>query len=532
MSHAYHDIAFTPAVRRVQEQQGSRERYAPLDDADDRGGELGRRERVFIQERDGFYQATVTETGWPYVQFKGGPAGFLKVLGPRTIAYADFSGNAQYISTGNLKQDERISIILMDYANRRRLKLLGRARTVEVNDDPVLLEQLKDEAYRARVERAVFIHVEGFDWNCPQHITPRFTDREIDLLTAPLRKQLEQAQEQLSALQARSDRLPEQALGDGPLPLKITGVRQLAPRVRAYQLRAADGGTLPLVTAGAHLALPVRLGDGRLAKRNYSIASDPSQNAVYEVAVLREDEGSGGSKALHEDYRLGLVLHAGRPVNDFALDEGPASAVLIAGGIGITPIKALAHRLTRTGRPFELHFAARSIAEAPYTEELVQNFGHRVRLYASDEGHRMDVTKLISDAAAGSVFYVCGPSRLIDEVRQRAAELGVRPERIRHERFAAPEPEAADQPVTVELRRSGKVIEVPVSTSVLEAVEASGVEAPCSCRVGTCGTCAVKVLEGRPAHRDEALSEAEREQAGLMCICVSRGHTSRLVLDL
>ena len=180
MSRPFGKIAFTPAVRAFQESRGVRTRAPrPDDPVDERGTILTEAESDFIAGRDGFYQATVSETGWPYVQFRGGPAGFLRVLDERTIAYADFRGNMQYISTGNLSGDGRISLILMDYANRRRLKILGRARLVDAADDPALVAKLEDPSYRAHVERAVVIAVEAFDWNCPQHITPRYTEAEF-----------------------------------------------------------------------------------------------------------------------------------------------------------------------------------------------------------------------------------------------------------------------------------------------------------------------------------------------------------------
>ncbi|MDM4766556.1 pyridoxamine 5'-phosphate oxidase family protein [Pelomonas sp. SE-A7] len=202
MSRAYSDLAFTPAVRAMQTRMGSRSSYARLDQAEDRRDALTEREAEFIEKRDGFYQATVGETGWPYVQFRGGPAGFLKVLDARTLAYADFRGNLQYISVGNLEGNDRVSILLMDYANQRRLKILGRVRLVSATEDPGLLARLRDPQYRAQVERAFVITVEAYDWNCPQHITPRYTEAEVEQAVQPLRAELEQARLELARLRA------------------------------------------------------------------------------------------------------------------------------------------------------------------------------------------------------------------------------------------------------------------------------------------------------------------------------------------
>lgn len=317
MSRAYSDLAFTATVRAMQSRMGSREAYAPLDLTDDRRDALTEREAEFIEARDGFYQATVGETGWPYVQFRGGPTGFLKVLDAKTLAYADLRGNRQYISVGNLQGNDRVSIFLMDYAAQRRLKLLGRVRFVD--DDPALLERLRPAGVAQAAERAVLITVEAFDWNCPKHITPRFTEAEINAALRPLRSELEQLRSQAAPI--------EMELGQGPLTLRISGLRELSPRVRAYELRHPEGAELPAVRAGAHIDVPVRLPSGALSMRRYAINANPARRDAYEIAVLREDDGSDGSAAIHRSYQLGMTLHCGLPGNDFNLheDEGPAT---------------------------------------------------------------------------------------------------------------------------------------------------------------------------------------------------------------
>jgi predicted pyridoxine 5'-phosphate oxidase superfamily flavin-nucleotide-binding protein len=203
MARAFAEIAFTQAVRAKQAQQGSAAAYdRMLTPEADRADRLGPEEAAFIQARDGFYQATVSETGWPYVQFRGGPPGFLKVIDDRTLAYADFRGNRQYVSAGNLANNDRVSMILMDYANRRRLKVLGHARLVEAADDPDLVARLHVEGYKARPERAVTIAVAGLDWNCPQHIPVRLTREELEPHLAPLKQQMARLQAENEALKA------------------------------------------------------------------------------------------------------------------------------------------------------------------------------------------------------------------------------------------------------------------------------------------------------------------------------------------
>lgn len=206
MAYGFLDITATPSVKAAQAANGSGEYWSDFhgNRAFDRFGEA---ESHFIQSRDSFYMATVSETGWPYVQHRGGPAGFLRVLDDRTLAFADFRGNRQYISLGNLSADNRAALILMDYPHRRRLKILARVETRDLRDDPDLAERLAMPAYNAKVERAFLFHLEVFDWNCPQHITPRFTETEIAEALAPIRRRIEELEAENKTLRAQLDRL-------------------------------------------------------------------------------------------------------------------------------------------------------------------------------------------------------------------------------------------------------------------------------------------------------------------------------------
>ncbi len=189
MGHRFAEIAFTPNVKRMQELNGSRRNYARMEQGEASNDMLGPDEAGYIAERDSFYMATVSETGWPYIQHRGGPIGFVRVLDGKTIGFADFRGNRQYVSVGNLANDDRVSLILVDYPNRSRLKILGRARLVGL-EDRAMLDRLALPDYQAVVERGVVITIEAFDWNCPQHITPRFTQAEIEATTAPLHQRI------------------------------------------------------------------------------------------------------------------------------------------------------------------------------------------------------------------------------------------------------------------------------------------------------------------------------------------------------
>lgn len=194
MPAAYLDTLITPAVTAAQT------RYYGMAMATGdapAGDELGDAERAFIAARDSFYMATVTEKGWPYVQHRGGPAGFLRVRGPTSLAFADFRGNRQLLSTGNAAANDRVALFLMDYPQRARLKILGRMRVVDARENPELAAQFTDPAAKRIVERVFLIEVVGFDWNCPKFITPRYTAAEVEAATAPLRRRVAELEEQL-----------------------------------------------------------------------------------------------------------------------------------------------------------------------------------------------------------------------------------------------------------------------------------------------------------------------------------------------
>jgi predicted pyridoxine 5'-phosphate oxidase superfamily flavin-nucleotide-binding protein len=205
MGNRFAEIAFTPSVRAVQKSMGSSSHYDKTIGGEPYNQELGPDEAAFIGLRDTFYMASVSETGWPYVQHRGGPPGFIKVLDATTLGFADYRGNRQYVSVGNVLKDDRVALILVDYPNRTRLKLLGHARIVGA-DEPELLAALHMPAYRARVERGFIIKVAAYDWNCPQHITPRYTQSEIESVVGGLKERIGDLESQLQ--ECRSTQAP------------------------------------------------------------------------------------------------------------------------------------------------------------------------------------------------------------------------------------------------------------------------------------------------------------------------------------
>lgn len=525
MAHKYAQIAFTDTVREVQTELNSRAGYAGMDQGEDYNFLMSDIEAEFIRERDSFYMASVGQTGWPYVQHRGGPKGFMKVIDESTLGFSDYSGNRQYVSTGNFRTNDRVALFFMDYPNRRRLKMMGRIQLV-TEDDWEMQAQLESDHYTAEVERAFIIKIEAFDWNCPQHITPRFTEAEVEQLIAPVLEENRRLQHQPDI-----ESVYPLELGVGELPLVISGIRQLTPRIRAYELRHPEGEPLPEIEAGAHLKIPVQLADSSIVIRHYSICSNPKRRDIYEIAVLQEPSGNGGSVAIHKFFNLGLTLNCEAPGNYFQLDDTEAPVVLIAGGVGITPIKAMAQQLKRQGRTFELHYAGRTQTEMAFYDRLKRMLPDTGYFYRSDQDEKLDLASLLKKAGKDSYFYVCGPQPLLDGLKQQALDQNISIDQIRFEQFSGSSTEENSQ-LTIELVKSEKTLQVSAEESVLDVLLEHNVAIPHSCHSGVCKSCVVKVLQGEPEHRDRCLSEIDKSEKGLFCPCVSRSETDYLILDI
>ncbi|MCO7596007.1 MULTISPECIES: PDR/VanB family oxidoreductase [Pseudomonas] len=315
-----------------------------------------------------------------------------------------------------------------------------------------------------------------------------------------------------------------------PLRLIVSEVRQRSPEIKSFILKAADDSLLPVFSAGAHLKVCVRLEDGRTDERAYSLVNSDNQSGYYEIAVKREDAGQGGSRYMH-GLRAGDQILAGTPRNDFALLDTEHHAVLIAGGIGITPILSMARILTRNNSSFELHYGAREPAMMAYRAEI-ERLGPQASLYF-DQGpapRTMSLAALLGPHDKSRHVYVCGPKPLLDAVIATAAELSWPSSHVHFELFGS-SGHQSDQPVELVLRRSGRVLHVPASQSLLDAMLEAGLDPLFDCKRGECGVCAQTVLTGTPDHRDYALSEDERHNENKICICVSRATSPRLTLD-
>ncbi len=321
------------------------------------------------------------------------------------------------------------------------------------------------------------------------------------------------------------------------LRLQVRAIRLEAQGIHSFELADPAGALLPEVQAGAHVDvhLPNLPVPGLV--RSYSLAGDPADRRRWLLGVLRETQGRGGSRAMHEHVRVGDLLQVGAPRNAFALHAGAQHAVLIAGGIGITPLKSMAHTLRAQGASFELHVCARSPAHAAFAQEL-QALVPAGRLHWHFDGGEpakgLDLAALLRDVRPGTHLYACGPAGLMKAFAAAASHWPACTVHVEH--FKPPEPTApaaatagASAGFEVRLARSGLSVQVAPDQSIVRAIELAGLRVPTSCLSGLCGACKVDVLEGEVEHNDYVLSDEDHTRC--MTLCVSRAKGPSLVID-
>lgn len=297
--------------------------------------------------------------------------------------------------------------------------------------------------------------------------------------------------------------------------------------VAVVRLRRADGSPLPQWSPGAHIDLNLQPG----MIRQYSLCGDPADNSTWQIAVLRERAGRGGSQYVHDKLAVGDHLRVCMPRNNFQIEDA-SHYLFIAGGIGITPIVPMTAHVNRHGAAWKLVYGGRSRSTMAFADELWRRYPGKVTLHPQDEKGLIDVDGLLRESTPDTLVYCCGPAPLLDLVREKCAHWP--PGALHMERFT---PELSDESVVnssfqVDLAISGKTVTVGPDESVLHAVRACGVHVLSSCEEGICGTCETTVLEGRIEHRDSLLTDEEKEANDTMMICVSRARCPRLVLEL
>lgn len=315
------------------------------------------------------------------------------------------------------------------------------------------------------------------------------------------------------------------------IKVRVVAIEEVADSIKRFRFERPDGQSLPTFSAGSHIVVSMQ-GDTRRIRNPYSLMGSLNDPNGYEISVLRTPESRGGSHFMHDRVKVGDTLVVSAPINLFPIDTRAKKHILLAGGIGITPFIAMVERLTLLHATFELHYAMRSPERGAYVERLsMSNATGRTQIYYDSLNHRIDLDGLLGNQPLGTHLYVCGPGGMIEGVLNTARKAGWPTQNLHSERFLAPPPGI---PFLARLKRSNKTVEVSEHQSLLEAVEAAGVEAPFLCRGGACGQCETKVLshDGTLVHNDHYLTEDERAGDDKLMICVSRFKGRELVLDL
>lgn len=313
---------------------------------------------------------------------------------------------------------------------------------------------------------------------------------------------------------------------NGKLELRVQSISYAAQDIYLVELTAVDGRILPEVTPGAHIDLHLPNG----ITRSYSLVRAGAMLQSYVVGIKKDVASRGGSRYVHEQLRVGTLLSVSEPRNHFPLSLLAQHSVLIAGGIGITPIWCMAQFLEQQGASWELWYSVRTRADVALVMQM-EMLGDKVHLHIDDEvGQVMDLQRIIAAADPGAHFYCCGPAPMLDAYEQAAAQRA--PENVHMERFSAKAEIALAGGYVVSLARTGKEVVIPPGSSILDVLLAEGIHIDYSCQEGICGCCEVTVLEGDVDHRDAILSESERSQNRTMMVCCSGARSQRLVLDL
>jgi ferredoxin-NADP reductase len=313
--------------------------------------------------------------------------------------------------------------------------------------------------------------------------------------------------------------------------LKVVSTRRLTSTAKQIEFTAADGGQLAAYSSGAHVKFRLPAGERSYSLIDFEPRKPGAGASVYRFAVLLETEGAGGSRFMH-GLEPGDKVEATLPVNDFPLDPD-APSLLLAGGIGITPMIGMAAALKAAGTPFRFHYACRSVDAMAYRNELDATFGDHLCLHFDDRPETaLDLPALIRTTGADEHIYVCGPKGMIEAVKSAAAAAGVDPAKVHFELFTSAAEQVGDRAFEVEIQSTGEVFSVPAGKTIIEVLEQGGVDLVYDCQRGDCGICQTDVISGVPDHRDVVLSDSEKAQGKVMQICVSRAKSSRLVLDL
>ncbi len=433
---------------------------------------------------------------------RGGYPGFIEIINGKRLRIPDYQGNGIFNTLGNIQLYPKAGLIFIDFKQGVLLQITGDAKIFWQQDDPnnktggtQRFWELDIKAWQ-QTQLPIDLSWEFFDYS-PHN--PRTIDNkqpQVDQLT-----------------------------------LKISQIKQKSETIKSYRLVAADGEILPVFEAGAHLPIIITLENGEKVERHYSLLSSHHDHRYYDIAVQREEKGRGGSKYIHQQWIENSLITAKSPRNAFPLSPIGKHTILIAGGIGMTPILSMLRFLVEKQASFAIHYTAKTEADLAFKNEVFNLAGEKTHLYFSqgENVNRLDLKSLMSQSQRDSHIFLCGPVRMIEAVRDLGNEFNWQAEHIHFENFGSFQ-ETNHLVFEVELKKSAKTLQIQPTQTILDALLDINMTVPFDCKHGECGLCATTVIEGEVDHRDVYLNQAERKQQ--MCICVSRAKGKKLILDL
>lgn len=465
-----------------------------------RGETLDEAQQTLIKNADTLFVGSAHPEHGIDTSHRGGRPGFVHIINNRLLRIPDYSGNSMFNTLGNFTSYPYAGLVFIDFEGGHVLQLTGRPEILWDADDP--------QGETGGTRRYWQFDISHWQESViPYRLYWEFFDYSPHI---PERKNVTTS---------------------NMFSLIVEQVKQQSNHVKSFRLHAPDGGQLPEFQPGAHIQVKVKLPDGSRVFRHYSLFSNPDDRTYYEIAVLKETEGRGGSLYMHEHVNEGDSIDIRPPKNEFLMADNARHTILIAGGIGITPILSMMFKLTADKQSFELHYSSRTFEDLTFRDIIEQTAGDKAHFYASREpqGQRLDLQQLLSTPKAGTHINFCGPRRMITALRDTAEAQGWPSTQIHFESFGA-QPLADDKPIRVHLAKSNKTVNVTADQSILDALLDAGIIVPHDCKRGECTLCTTQVLEGEPDHRDLCLSSDEKSKS--MCLCVSRAKGKNLELDL
>lgn len=476
------------------------------------GSELTAKQLSLITKSDSFFVGSGVTDHHNDASYRGGAPGFVNIVNNRQLLIPDYKGNSMFNTLGNFESNEHAGLVFIDFESNKLLQLTGTAKVLWDQDDETNVTGGTKRYWHFNVSR----------WQetaLPPALNWTFFEY--------------------------SPHNPKPLVSE-ELSLVVADITQQSDRIKSFKLTAKDGGILPAFEPGSHLPLEIELSTKNTLIRHYSITSSSHDNRFYEIAVQREKNGGGGSNYMHEQLSLGQTIKGKYPVNAFALCSPGKHHILIAGGIGITPILSMLRQLAQKNESYELHYSVKTDNDLAFKAEILKLAGNNAHFYVSramsNNGKsakqnsseeflptRLDINSLFKEGTKSNHVYICGPIKMIAAVKDKADENNWQPNHIHYESFGS-SPQETDRAIKVKLQKSGQVIVIDPKETLLDGLLAANIKVPFECKRGDCGMCVTEYVEGTPDHRDVYLTKDEKAHS--LCLCVSRTQSKSITLNL